>query len=187
MNKKNLFIVLGLLIFFGVVMKILPHAPNMTPVTAIAFAGSLYLGRKWAIVMPLVVLFLCDLIIGFYDWKILLSVYGAFTIIGLISIIAAKRRAVMPVGFALIGSSILFFLITNTAVWLFSPWYEKTISGLVYSHELGLPFLRNMLIGDILYTVALIFLFETCYFLQRHRHNIRAPLANVFITSRYKN
>lgn len=176
MNKKNIIYVVCILILFGVIVRLLPHEPNMTPITAIAFAGSLYLGKKWALVMPLLVLLLSDLLMGFYDWKIVLSVYGSFALIGLLSFVAIKFRKVLPVGLSLIGSSLLFFLITNAAVWAFSPWYEKTFSGLLYSYELGLPFLRNMLIGDILYTVALVSVFEISYLLYRRRHDLRNVL-----------
>jgi len=163
MNKNSLIIIVCLLIFFGITVRLLPHAPNMTPVTAIAFVGSLYLGRRWAIALPLLTLFLSDMLIGFYDWKIMFSVYGSFALIGLWSFISTKSRSVLPVGLSVVGSSILFFLITNGAVWAFSPWYEKTISGLLYSYELGLPFLRNMLVGDLLYTTILVFAFESVF------------------------
>lgn len=161
MNRKNLIITVCLLIFFGIIVRLLPHAPNMTPITAIAFTASLYLGRKWTIVLPILALFLSDLLIGFYDWRIMISVYGSFALIGLLSFIVAKYRSLLPVGLSIVGASLLFFFITNGAVWAFSPWYEKSISGLLYSYELGLPFLRNMLIGDVLYTSALIMVFES--------------------------
>jgi len=156
MSRRNPIRAACLLIVFAAAMRLFPHAPNMTPITATAFAGSLYLGRQWAIPLPLIALFLSDLVIGFYDWKILLSVYGSFVLIGLLATVAARYRTVLSVGLSVIGSSLVFFFITNGAVWAFSPWYEKTISGLLLSYELGLPFLRNMLIGDVLYTAALV-------------------------------
>ncbi len=161
MNKNNIIITTCILILFGIVVRLLPHAPNMTPITAIAFTGSLYLGRKWAILLPILMLLLSDVLIGFYDWKILFSVYGSFVLIGLLSFVAARYRTLLPVGLSIIGASLIFFLITNGAVWAFSPWYEKSISGLLYSYELGLPFLRNMLVGDVLYTTALVAVFES--------------------------
>lgn len=176
MNKNNLIITVCLLIFFAIAVRLFPHAPNMTPITAIAFTGSLYLGKKWAIVLPLLALFLSDALIGFYDWEIMLSVYGSFALIGLLSLVAAKYRTVLPVGLSVIGASVLFFLITNGAVWAFSPWYEKSISGLLYSYELGLPFLRNMLIGDLMYTAVLIFAFE-CAFATRKLLNFSIKTA----------
>lgn len=163
MNRNILFISICLLVFFGIVMRLLPHAPNMTPITALAFVGGLYLGKRWAVLLPCLALFLSDIFIGLYEWKIMLSVYGSFLLIGLLSAVVTRYRSFMPVGFSVIGASLFFFFITNGAVWAFSPWYEKSISGLLYAYELGLPFLRNMLIGDILYTAILIFAFESAF------------------------
>lgn len=155
-------------------MRLLPHSPNLTPITALAFVGGMYLGKHWALVLPGSVLVISDMVIGFYDWQILLSVYGSFLLIGLLSMIVAKKRSVLPASIFMISASLSFFLITNTAVWAYSPWYEKTFSGLLYSYELGLPFLRNMLIGDLLYTVALVSLFEICHVLNR-RSTLHIP------------
>lgn len=176
MSKKNLLLVACLLVLCGIAARFFPHAPNMTPITAFACIGSLYLGRKWAVMIPLVVLFLSDLLIGFSDWKITLSVYGSFAVISLLISAAAKKRAIFPVGLSVIGASFVFFFITNAAVWAFSPWYEKSISGLLYSYELGLPFLRNMLLGDILYTGALVSVFEAGLLLHRRRFILQKML-----------
>jgi hypothetical protein len=182
--NKNIFIVVVLsLILFGFTIRLLPHAPNMTPITAIALVGSLYLGRKWALILPCLALFLSDAVIGYYDWKIMLSVYGSFILIGFLSFIVSKYRTLFSVGVSLVSASVLFFLITNGAVWAFSPWYEKTISGLLYSYELGLPFLRNMLTGDVLYTTALIIIFESAYAFSSAVRSLRRfslPLVNVY-------
>lgn len=160
MNKNTLIITACLLVLFGIVVRLFPHTPNMTPITAIAFIGGLYLGRKWAIVLPLLVLLASDLFIGFYDWQIMLAVYGSFATIGLLGFVATKYRNIFPIGLSVVGSSVLFFLITNAAVWAFSPWYAKTVSGLLYSYELGLPFLKNMLLGDVVYMAVLAGVFE---------------------------
>ena len=151
-------------------MRLLPHAPNATPITAIAFVSSLYLGKRWSIILPCIALLLSDAIIGLYDWKIMLSVYGSFILIGCLSWLSSKYRSFLSIGVSVVSASLIFFLITNGAVWLFSPWYEKTVSGLLYSYELGLPFLRNMLTGDMAYTIALIGAFKI-YHAISHENN----------------
>lgn len=148
------------LLLFGVMMRLLPHLPNATPITAIAFAGSFYLGRRWVIALPLLALFFSDLVIGFYDWRIMASVYGSFALIACWSYMSRTYNGPFPVFLSIVGSSLFFFLITNGAVWLYSPWYEKSIAGLLYSYELGLPFFRNMLLGDLLYSAVLFGVFE---------------------------
>jgi hypothetical protein len=149
------------LVAFGVLMRLLPHWPNFTPVTAIALVGSLYLGKRYGIVLILGSIFLSDIFLGFYSWPIMLSVYGSFAIIGALCSIAAKYRSVgLTSALALIFPT-LFFLITNFTVWLYSPWYEKTVAGLLYAYQLGLPFYRNMIIGDLVYLALLVAAWET--------------------------
>ncbi len=160
MNKHHLILAVCALLCFAVVARLVPHAPNLTPIAAIAFIGSLYLGRAWALLLPVLALALSDLFIGFYDWRIMLTVYGSYALVGLASIVAARQRSVPIIGASVVSASILFFLTTNAAVWAFSPWYEKSIAGLLYAYELGLPFFRNMLMGDLLYTGALVALCE---------------------------
>lgn len=160
MSTRVIVLIALSLVLFGAFVRLFPHLPNMTPVTAIAFAGGLYLGRRWALILPILILLVSDVFIGFYDWRIMASVYGSFALIGCLSFLARRYKNVLTVGLSVISASLLFFLITNAAVWLFSPWYEKSITGLLYSYELGIPFLRNMMVGDMLYSALLIGAFE---------------------------
>ncbi|MES2135083.1 MAG: DUF6580 family putative transport protein [Patescibacteria group bacterium] len=148
------------LIGVGIVGRLIPHNPNATPITAVTLTASKYVGRLSAILIPIITILITDAIIGFYDWRILISVYASFIFISLLGIVAQKYRKILPTGFVLLSASLLFFLVTNFSVWLFSPWYEKSIEGLLYAYTLGLPFLRNMLLGDITYSLALFGAFE---------------------------
>ena len=49
----------------------------------------------------------------------------------------------------LASSSLLFFVTTNFAVWAFSPLYAPNLAGLSKCYLAALPFLRNMLEGDL--------------------------------------
>jgi hypothetical protein len=150
--------ILGL-VGVGLLGRLVPHPPNTTPVTAIAFAAAKYVGAAWAIAIPLFAMVLTDLVIGFYDWKVLVSVYGSVAIIGGIGVLARGARP--PVLIVLVmASSVLFFLVTNFAVWAASSWYPPTFEGLVASYVAGLPFLRNMFIGDVFYAASLLGAFE---------------------------
>jgi hypothetical protein len=116
----------------------------------------MYLGRKAAVLIPFAVLLITDALIGFYTLELMLSIYAAFAIVSLISLAARKYKSAVALGYLTFASSLFFFLSTNAAVWWFSPWYEKSFTGLLYSYELGLPFFRNMLMGDLLYTFGLL-------------------------------
>ena len=156
--RKKFLIICGL-IGLGLVGRLVPHLPNATPITAITIAGSKYVGRVSTILIPITTMMISDMVIGFYDWKILFSVYGSFILIGLLSLSTKKYPGIFPVGLLILIAPLLFFLVTNFTVWLFSPWYEKSIWGLLYCYQLGIPFLRNMFIGDLVYTSLLLGIF----------------------------
>ena len=49
-------------------------------------------------------------------------------------------------------SSVIFFVITNFTVWLFSGYYPKTYEGLVLCYTMAIPFFRNTILSTLLYT-----------------------------------
>ena len=56
--------------------------------------------------------------------------------------------------------STVFFLISNWAVWQFGVWYDKSLVGLIEAYTLAIPFFRNTIIGDLVYTGSLFAVFE---------------------------
>lgn len=156
--NKNVIIVLTALalIALTVAVRLTDHLPNMTPVIAVGLVAGAYLGRSYGYLVPLAALFISDLVLGFYDWRIMASVYGSFALVGLSGYLMRKFRGVQSYALLAIGGSTFFFLFTNAAVWAFSAWYPKTLSGLLYAYEMGIPFWRNMVFGDILYTATLV-------------------------------
>lgn len=154
MNKNKILIILSLL-GLAIMARLIPHAPNFAPVAAIAIAASLCLNRKWSILLPVGAMLISDLFIGFYDWKLMAVVYVSFGLIGIFSWWLKKHGNFMNVVATSLGASIFFFLSTNVAVWAFSAWYPKTIAGLTLCLEMGLPFFRNTLMGDLFYTAVL--------------------------------
>lgn len=164
--------ILGL-VGVGVLGRLLPHVPNATPITGITFAARRHVGRASAFAIPLCAMLASDFFLGFYDWKILASVYGAFLCIAAISLLVTKSSRPPVVIAAVVASSLLFFLITNFAVWAYSPWYAKSFEGLLYCYTLGLPFLRNMLLGDLVYTAALLGAFKVPVILLKEKSRPR--------------
>lgn len=150
----------------AILSRVFPHLPNATPITALAIVAGSYIGKKNAIILPIIVLGISDLFIGLYDARLMLAVYGSFACIGLASAVFPHKPLQRSLYLA-VGASVFFYLTTNFAVWLFSPWYEKSIYGLLLSYELALPFARNMLLGDIGYTILLIALCEAVAYCAR--------------------
>lgn len=138
-----------LIILFAVAIRLLPHPPNVAPIAAMALFGGVYLNKKYALIVPLVAMFISDIFLGFYPE--IIFVYGSFFLIGLIGLWLRNHKTFRNVIFASIGSSILFFLITNFGVWLMGSMYEKSFAGLLEAYIMGLPFFRNTLLGDLGY------------------------------------
>lgn len=140
----------SLFIISALVLRLLPHIPNIAPIAAMALFGGVYLNKKYALVVPLVVLFISDLFLGFYGVP-MLFVYSSFFLTGLIGLWLKKHKTPLTIITASLFSSLLFFFITNFGVWLSGGLYPATISGLADCYFMAIPFFRNTLIGDLFY------------------------------------
>ena len=162
------------MIISGVVMRLLPHLPNFTPIAAIALFGGVYLNKKYALILPLVAMFISDIFIGFHDT--MLYVYGSFLLTGLMGLWLRKHKNVVNILGASFASALLFFLISNFGVWI-QGMYARDISGLFQSYVMAIPFFKNMLLGNLFYTGLLFGSFEL----------VKALIAKkVFVTSQEK-
>lgn len=150
MSKKTLSISL-LLITSIFVLRLLPHPANIAPVAAVALVSGLYLEGKYRVLIPLVGLFLSDILIGFYHLPVMFAVYGSFALSFILGNYVKKHKSLSTVVTATLFSSLAFFFVTNFAVWAFGSWYPKTFEGLQLAYFLAIPFFKNTLIGDFFY------------------------------------
>ena len=151
LDKKYLPIAL---VALAVVSRLLPHPANVAPITAIALYCAVYMDKKYSILLPMVGLFLSDLVIGFYG-PTMLAVYGSFLVTALIGQSIKKNVSFVKIILAAVASSVVFYLITNFAVWLFDNMYTKDLTGLITCYIAAVPFFRNTLLGDLFYTIVL--------------------------------
>ena len=154
MDKTKL-VISAVLVCLGVACRLLPHAWNFAPIVGIALFAGVYLGRNYAIGVPILAIVIGDLFIGFYEWQLMLIVYGCYVAAGLLGVLIKKHKSLETVIAGSIVASIIFFLATNWAVWQFSPWYAKSVEGLIQCYALALPFFRNTLLGNLFYTSVL--------------------------------
>ena len=144
------------LVALDVVARLLPHAPNFTPVAASAvFAGVIFRSRALALAVPICAMLLSDLVLGADDWRIMGVVYASLALPALLAMCA--RRFSIPIVLVpiVLSSSLIFFATTNFAVWAFSGIYPNTMAGLVHCYVAALPFFQNTVSGDVFWTVAL--------------------------------
>jgi hypothetical protein len=146
--------VLTAMILATALSRLIPHPPNLTSVAAMAlFAGAYFEDRRLAFLVPLAALLASDLVLGFYGHMEV--VYASFALIVCIGFWLRQRRTVLRVAGAALASSVLFFVLTNFGVWAFGSLYPHTWDGLIACYVAAIPFFRNTLIGDLLFTAVL--------------------------------
>jgi hypothetical protein len=148
-----------LMIAFAVIMRLVPHPPNMAPITAMALFSGAYLPNKYAFTLPIIAMLISDYFIGFYG-STMIFVYGSFLLVGLLGTwLKNHKQAHYILGASLI-SSILFFLITNFGVWLTTSLYARNLPGLLNCYTMAIPFFRNTIIGDLVFTTIIFVLYN---------------------------
>jgi hypothetical protein len=144
-------------IVFGVLSRLLPHPANMTAVGSIAlFAGAKFDTKK-AIIVTMATMLISDIALGLHP--LMWATYGSL----LLGVCVGKwiGRSVYfgRITGGILTSSIIFFVITNFAVWLTTPLYPKTVSGLAACYMMAIPFFRNSILGDLFYGYTFFFVF----------------------------
>lgn len=157
MNLRNVSL-MGL-ILSAALLRILPHPWNFTPITAMAlFSGAQFRTRGSAFAVPLLALFLSDLVLGFYPS--IPVTYIAFSLIVLVGMALGPHRSFRSTALATVSASVLFFLLSNLGVWMFEGMYPHTSLGLFACYSAALPFYQGTLLGDVTYTAVLFGLFR---------------------------
>ena len=162
MNSKLIsprFFTLVGMILLAAVIRLLPHYPNFTPIGAMALFGGAYFSKKYlAFVIPFAAMFLTDLVLGFHAtmWAVYLS-FGLIVVIGMLMINKVKLSNVF---LASVSASVLFFVITNFAMWMVGGIYSTDLKGLVECYAAAIPFFHYTLLGDLFYVGLMFGVFE---------------------------
>lgn len=160
------------IIVFAVLLRLLPHPPNVAPIAAMALFGGAYINKRFALIIPLAAMFVSDIFLGFHP--VMPFVYGSFLLSGFIGLWLRTHKTPFVVLSACITSSVLFFLITNFGVWLIGGLYPETLGGLATCFMMAIPFFRNTLVGDLLYTTLFFGGFEVIAFYTRRLARVNA-------------
>ena len=178
-NRSDQWLAL-LLIVCGVFFRVLPHPDNFTPVTAIALFSGVVLPTSLALTVPLLIMMASDLAIGLHP--LIWLVWGSFLAVVLIGVWARSGAGAGRVIAGAFGGSVMFFVLTNLGVFLFENMYPKNWDGFVQCYVMALPFFRNTLAGDLLYTFSLFSLFLAA----KWSHHLLAAIAKPSAASRPK-
>jgi hypothetical protein len=169
----------GLMIYSGA-----SWLSNFAPLAAIALCSAAYFPTRLKFSLPLVTLFISDVILNYHYQASLLDPqivcrYLALTLVGCLGLLLQNRASLKTLLPASIIGSTVFYLITNIFSWLSDPGYVKNFAGLFQALTVGLPqysttpswmFFRNSLLSDLFFTAT----FVICMSLDRTAERSRA-------------
>lgn len=148
-----------LFVILAVAVRFLPHPWAFTPVAASLLFFGAY-GSRRSLWFPVGLLALSDVILTKFvyaypltwDHYITWAWYAGIVLLG-----TRLRNNSKPLWIlsSAVASAVSFFLLSNFAVWACFDMYPKTFGGLMTSYVMGLPFFRNDVVGDLLFTAVM--------------------------------
>lgn len=145
------------LIILGLLMRFIPHAPNFTPVAAIALFGGVYLNKKQSFFAPLALMIVSDILLGMHNT--VLFTWGSFCLIAVLGYTIRNKPSLLRVTGMSLASSLLFYIVSNFGVWLMG-WYPRTVTGLVDCYVMAIPFFRDFTAATLIYSAVLFGAYE---------------------------
>jgi hypothetical protein len=144
-----------LLLILDVSMRMTGHPPNFTPLAATALFASFLFGAVIAATLPVAAMAIGDYVTGTYDWHLMVVVYAALCLPVFFGPYVRAHRSAIRIGVSTLAASVLFFVTTNYAVWLFGSWYTPDVRGLLECYASALAFFRNTVMGDLFWSAIL--------------------------------
>ncbi len=149
---QTLWIAFGLIVLI-VVARWVPHPPNFTPVLAVALlCGSLSPRLDYGVFIPIFGMLLGDLVLGWHA-----SAWAVYLAIALCVVLGRWMLLRLSFGTILAGSvsaSVLFFLLSNFAVWLQGDLYSLSGTGLLACYLAAIPFFHHTLLSTLFFAVG---------------------------------
>jgi hypothetical protein len=160
-----------LLILIAALYRVIPGRPfGFAPQIAMAvFAGAVVKDRKWAFILPVLSMFISDLIYqllymrglsaipGFYEgqWQNYL-LFALLVFVGF----AVKKLNLVQIGLASVAAPTIYFLISNFLVWASNGPIRgldrpKTFNGLMLCYADGLPFYKWSIVATLAFSAIL--------------------------------
>ncbi len=166
-SKLDIRLVSAAFFALAVGLRLIPHEYNMAAVGALGMFVGCYWSARIGFLMVLAAMAVSDVAghvlgipsMGFYEPWLMLTVYGATGLAVLPGKVLAGLKdkplgflaAAVPVG--AVGTTAIFFLVTNFASWLDPQMaYPRTLTGLVECYMAAIPFAKNTLVGNVLYS-----------------------------------
>lgn len=174
--SKSTIIYLVVLVVAASLYRVIDRPMGFAPQIAMAlFGGMVIKNRVWAFALPIISMFLSDLLYqilfingltdtqGFYSGQI--TNYILLASVTLVGFLFKKVTVVNVIAGSLIAPT-WFFLASNFVVWLGGGGYHhpKTFDGLIQTMSDGLPFYRGSLMATFFFSAIF---FGVYYFVQK--------------------
>ena len=141
-----------LLLVLGVISRLVPHPANFVPIGAFLIFYASKRNINQAALLGLLIMIISDFYLGFS--KISLFVYLGFIGYLLAGRIFKKKALVLAPFFG----SLFFFIVSNFGVWL-GGWYSRSLEGLANCFIAAIPFYKNTLAADLVFTAGIFFVY----------------------------
>lgn len=136
---------------------------NFSPVAAIClFGGAHFADRRWAFAVPLSALIFSNFGIGLISGErsymfdsAMFLVVGSFALTVWLGTWLRGRSSAWQIAGMALFSEVIFFIVTNFAVWAFSTTYAHTVEGIAQCYTMAIPFFRNSMVGMAVYGTIL--------------------------------
>jgi hypothetical protein len=171
-ENRQSFMIATSLIFLALITRFIPGHPfNFTAIGAMAlFSGATFKDKKYSFLLPIVAMFISDMIIGFHFS--ILPVYACFAFTVWMGIRIRNNISFLRIGAMSLLCSIVFFLVTNLPLWYLDlPLYPMTLQGTMDSYRSAIPFFRNQVLGDLFFNFLL---FGIYYLLLRRDRRLQS-------------
>lgn len=181
-SSKNIAWSFFLLVIIAALYRIIPGRPfGFAPQWAMAvFAGAVIRDKKWAFIIPVLSMFISDLIYqvlylgsmtnmpGFYEgqWQN----YVLFALLVFVGL-GIKKLNIIQIAAASLTAPTLYFLVSNFLVWASNGATRgldrpKTFSGLMLCYVDGVPFYRMSILATFVFSAIL---FGSYLFIKNHQ------------------
>jgi hypothetical protein len=177
--NRSLIISLCLMVLISALYRIMPNRPwGFAPQIAMGlFSGALFVkNKKWAFALPLLSLFISDLLYqvlytygltpiqGFYDGQwVNYLLFAGMTCFGFM----IKKNKISNVAIAALTAPTTYFLISNFLVWASDRGFglnrPRTFEGLILTYGDALPFFKYSVMATVVFSAIL---FGTYYLAQ---------------------
>ena len=136
---------------------------NFSPAfAACLFTGAFCIDRRVSLLLPIVTFLISDLgiwaLTGRADWAFYpaqFAVYSCLLCCTVFGFLLREKHSISRIAGAGLAGCIVFFIVTNFAVWALGDTYPHTPAGLIQCYVAAIPYFRNSLLGTAFFSAVL--------------------------------